>query len=144
MRKSLQEGVAQNGVMIERLELKQVGIPTTMQRSMASEAKANVKSKAKFILSNAEGEASQRLVEAGDDLSPVSIHLRYLQTMLKIHRPIEEDIMYVVLLPMEIIQRITASSGIMNSLQKVEENNRSGNTENFVRKRKRKVLKNKI
>ena len=85
MSESLQEGVTQNGVMIERLELKQVGIPTSMQRSMASEAEANVKSKAKFILSNAEGEASQRLVEAGDDLSPVSIHLRYLQTMLKIH-----------------------------------------------------------
>ena len=139
MSEGLQEGVRQNGVTIERLELKQVGIPTSMQRSMASEAEANVKSKAKFILSNAEGEASQRLVEAGDDLSPVSIHLRYLQTMLKIHRPVEEDMMYVVPLPMEIIQRITANSGIINILQKKEENNRSGKTENVVRRRKRKV-----
>ena len=139
MSERLQEGVRQNGVTIERLELKQVGIPTSMQRSMASEAKANVKSKAKFILSNAEGEASQRLVEAGDDMSPVSIHLRYLQTMLKIHRPVEEDMMYVVPLPMEIIQRITANSGIINILQKKEENNRSGKTDNVVRRRKRKV-----
>jgi erythrocyte band 7 integral membrane protein len=138
----LQEGVAQSGVMIELLELKQVGIPTSMQRSLASEAVANVQSKAKFILGNAEGEASQRLVEAGDDLRPVSIHLRYLQTMLKIHRPVEEDMMYVVTLPMEIIQRITGNSGIINILQKIEENNRSGKTENVHRKRRRKVKKN--
>ena len=142
MSETLQEGVAQNGITIERLELKQVGIPTSMQRSMASEAEANVKSKAKFILSNAEGEANQRLVEAGDDLSPVSIHLRYLQTMLKIHRPVEEDMLYVVPLPMDIIHRITANNGILNILQKMEENNGSGNTENVVRRRRWKVRKN--
>ena len=112
-------------------------------KSMASEAEANVKSKAKFILSNAEGEASQRLVEAGDDLSPVSIHLRYLQTMLKIHRPVEEDMLYVVPLPMDIIHRITADNGILNILQKMEENNIIDKTENVVRKRRRKVKKNK-
>ena len=62
MRESLQEGVSRNGVTVDRLELKHVGIPTNMQRSMAKEAEAKVRSEAKIILSNSEGEASQRLV----------------------------------------------------------------------------------
>ena len=117
MKESLQESVTMNGVTVVRVELKQVGIPTSMQRSMASEAEAKVKSKAKVILSNAEGEASQKLVSAGDDLSPVSIHLRYLQSMLKIHRPVEEDMVYIVPVPLEVVRSIIYKKGIMKTMK---------------------------
>jgi len=103
---SLQESVVQNGVTIERVELKNVGMPSTMQRTMAAEAEAKVKARAKVILSDAEGEASARLVDAGGDLSPISVHLRYLQAMMKIHRPFEEDMMYVIPMPMEIVEKL--------------------------------------
>merc|ERR1711915_485491 len=78
----------------------------TMQRTMAAEAEAKVKARAKVILSYAEGEASARLVDAGGDLSPISVHLRYLQAMMKIHRPFEEDMMYVIPMPMEIVKKL--------------------------------------
>ena len=71
LRESLQAKVSQNGVTVDRLELKQVGIPRGMQKIMASEAEAKAEAKAKVILSNAEGLASQRLVSDGDNLSLV-------------------------------------------------------------------------
>ena len=140
MRESLQEGVSRNGVTVDRLELKHVGIPTNMQRSMAKEAEAKVRSEAKIILSNSEGEASQRLVEAGDDLSPVSIHLRYLQSMLKIHRPVEDDMVYIVPLPLEIVKMITAKDRIMEAVKdrvnKKREFTGSSAAQNMIRKRR--------
>ena len=141
MKDSLQESVAMNGVTVECLELRQVGIPTTMQRSMASEAEASVKSKAKVILSKAEREASHMLVDAGDDLSPVSIHLRCLQSMLKIHRPVEQDMMYVVPLPMDIIQRLAAKKEVNVDMQKKEDGKTSQTIGNMARRRKKKHRK---
>ena len=141
MRDSLQESLALNGVTVDCLELRQVGLPSTMQRSMASEAEANVKSKAKVILSTAEREASQKLVDAGDDLSPVSIHLRYLQSMLKIHRPVEQDMMYVVPLPMDIIHRLAATKLVTEDIERNRKMKDSRTTENVVRRRKKKHRK---
>ena len=130
---------------VDCLELKHVGIPTNMQKSMAKEAEAKVRSEAKLILSNSEGEASQRLVEAGDDLSPVSIHLRYLQSMLKIHRPVEDDMLYIVPLPLEMVKMITAKDRIMEAVKdrinKKRELTGSSSAKNMIRKRRGKMTK---
>ena len=72
----LQTGVNKIGVKVDRIELKQIGLPHKMQRNMASEAEAKVQSKAKMVTSEGEAEANNRLVEAGDSLDVVSIHLR--------------------------------------------------------------------
>ena len=61
---------------IDRIELKQIGLPRDMQRNMASEAEARVQAGAKLVASEGESEANNRLVEAGDSLDVVSIHLR--------------------------------------------------------------------
>ena len=119
MRDTLQEGVRTHGVVVDQVELKHVGIPLTMQRSMAREAEAKVKSKAKCIQSRSEGEASKKLVEAGDDLTTVSIHLRYLQSMLKIHRPVEEDMVYIVPLPLDMVKIIVANNEIIGEKKQV-------------------------
>ena len=121
LRDSLQAKVAQNGVTVDRLELKQVGIPRGMQKIMASEAEAKAQAKAKVILSNAEGLASERLVSAGDDLSPVSIHLRYLQTMLKIHRPVEDDMAHIVPMPLEIVRYLVGRKGFKTFDEKIKD-----------------------
>ena len=118
LRENLQEKVTKNGITIDRVELKQVGIPKSMQKIMASEAEAAVEAKAKVILSNAEQDASQRLVTAGEDLSPVSIHLRYLQTMLKIHRPVEDDMVHVVPMSLEVVKTLVAGKHGLRILQK--------------------------
>ena len=54
---------------------------------MASEAEARVQAKAKVVSSEGESEANNKLVEAGDNLDVVSLHLRYLQTMMRISQP---------------------------------------------------------
>ena len=71
-----QAGVNKIGVAIDRIELKQIGLPRDMQRNMASEAEARVQAGAKLVASEGESEANNRLVEAGDSLDVVSIHLR--------------------------------------------------------------------
>jgi regulator of protease activity HflC (stomatin/prohibitin superfamily) len=71
------------GIKVTTVEIKDVGIPTPMQRAMASQAQAERARRAKVI--NAEGElqAAAKLSEAAGVLSanPASIQLRYLQTL---------------------------------------------------------------
>ena len=56
------------GVEVHRIELKQVGLPRQMQRSMAGEAEARVQAQAKLVTFQGETEANNRLVEAGGSL----------------------------------------------------------------------------
>ena len=91
-------------MIIDRIELKQIGIPHDMQRSMAGEAEAKVQSKAKMIMSMMESEANNKLVEAGDSLDPVSVHLRYLQTMMRINQPQNDNHGFIVPMPLEMLR----------------------------------------
>ena len=50
---------------------------------MASEAEARVQAKAKVVSSEGESEANNKLVEAGDSLDVVSIHLRWVSVVFK-------------------------------------------------------------
>ena len=100
MRAQLQESVSQHGVVVERVEVRQIGLPTDMQRVMASEAEAGVQARAKVALSRGEQEASRNLVEASKDNNPVSIHLSYLQTVAKL----EQEMAYVCPFPYDIVQ----------------------------------------
>src|SRR6202142_4224521 len=74
------------GVKVVSTEVKQVDLPESMLRAMAKQAEAEREKRSKII--NAEGEfaAAQRLVEAADLLAtePVSVQLRYLQTLTEI------------------------------------------------------------
>ena len=73
-------------------------------------------------------------------MSPVSIHLRYLQSMLKIHRPVDDDMVYIVPLPLEMVKMITAKHGIMKAVKerinKKKEITGGSAAQNMVRKRK--------
>ena len=80
----LQAGVNKIGVAIDRIELKQIGLPRDMQRNMASEAEAKVQARAKLVASEGESRANNRLVEAGDSLDVVSIHLRSVTNIVHI------------------------------------------------------------
>ena len=87
MVENLQRGVGKIGVSIVRIEMKEIGLPRSMVRAMAGEAEAKVQSQAKMAMSRGEALANNKLVEAGDNLDVVSLHLRYLQTMMKISQP---------------------------------------------------------
>merc|ERR1712204_143544 len=70
------------GIKVERIEVKDVRLPIQMQRAMATEAEATREAKAKVIAADGEQRSALALKEAGELLSksPVSLHLRYLQT----------------------------------------------------------------
>lgn len=71
------------GIKIERVELKDVKLPNSMQRAMAKEAEATRDAKAKIISAEGDQKSSYALKEAGDIINqnPVALQLRYLQTL---------------------------------------------------------------
>ena len=74
------------GVKVTSVEVKQVDLPETMLRAMAKQAEAERERRSKIIHAEGEFSAAQRLVDAARLLSqePVSVQLRYLQTLTEI------------------------------------------------------------
>ncbi len=74
------------GVKVSIVEVKDVEIPSGMQRAMARQAEAERERRAEIIASEGEFQASERLKDAADVMAtnPISLQLRYLQTMLEI------------------------------------------------------------
>ena len=74
------------GIKVSMVEIKYVDLPQEMQRAMAKQAEAERERRAKVIHADGEFEASQKLREAADKMiaNPVTIQLRYLQTMTEI------------------------------------------------------------
>jgi regulator of protease activity HflC (stomatin/prohibitin superfamily) len=71
------------GVKVTVVEIKDVGIPSSMQRAMARQAEAERERRAKVIHAEGEYQASGRLRDAAEIISqhPAALQLRYLQTL---------------------------------------------------------------
>jgi regulator of protease activity HflC (stomatin/prohibitin superfamily) len=70
------------GVKVSVVEVKDVEIPTQMQRAMARQAESERERRAKIIAAEGEYQASARLRQAADRLeSPTALQLRLFQTM---------------------------------------------------------------
>ena len=70
------------GVKVSVVEVKDVEIPTQMQRAMARQAESERERRAKIIAAEGEYQASARLRQAADRLeSPTALQLRLSQTM---------------------------------------------------------------
>src|SRR5690348_3490010 len=74
------------GLKVANVEVKQVDLPETMLRAMAKQAEAEREKRSKIIHAEGEFSAAQRLVDASRLLAeePVSVQLRYLQTLTEI------------------------------------------------------------
>src|SRR4051794_24769478 len=74
------------GIKISIVEVKDVEIPTGMQRAMARQAEAERERRAKVINAEGEYQASERLKDAAMVIEehPIALQLRYLQTLLEI------------------------------------------------------------
>jgi regulator of protease activity HflC (stomatin/prohibitin superfamily) len=74
------------GIKISVVEVKDVELPTTMQRAMARQAEAERERRAKVIAAQGEYEAAEQLSMAADRIavSPIALQLRYLQTLAEI------------------------------------------------------------
>ena len=74
------------GIKVTTVEIKDVEIPTAMQRAMALGAEAERERRDKILHAEGEFQASQRLRDAADVISgnPAALQLRYMQTLTEI------------------------------------------------------------
>jgi regulator of protease activity HflC (stomatin/prohibitin superfamily) len=74
------------GVKVTTVEVKDVELPTDMQRAIARQAEAERERRAKIISADGEFQAAEKLAQAANIIStnPATLQLRYLQTLLDI------------------------------------------------------------
>ena len=92
------------GVKVTIVEVKDVELPQTMQRAMAKQAEAEREKRAKIVHAQGEFDAAQRLSEAADLMSknPVSVQLRYLQTLTEIS--VEKNSTIIFPVPVDLLE----------------------------------------
>jgi regulator of protease activity HflC (stomatin/prohibitin superfamily) len=74
------------GVKVTTVEVKDVELPTDMQRAIARQAEAERERRAKIIAADGEFQAAEKLSDAANIISvnPATLQLRYLQTLVEI------------------------------------------------------------
>jgi len=92
------------GIKVSMVELKHVDLPQEMQRAMARQAEAEREKRGKIIHAQGELEASKALAEAAVIIAsnPVTLQLRYLQTLTEIAA--EKNSTIVFPLPIDLIR----------------------------------------
>ncbi len=91
------------GIKVANVEIKHIDLPDEMKRAMAKQAEAERERRAKVIHAEGEFQASQRLADAAKILeNPISLQLRYLQTLTEIAAEKNSTILFP--LPMDVIK----------------------------------------
>jgi regulator of protease activity HflC (stomatin/prohibitin superfamily) len=92
------------GIKVSTVEIKDVEIPSTMQRAMARQAEAERERRAKIIGAEGEFQAAEKLRSAADVMSgnATTLQLRYLQTLLEIGA--DQNSTVVFPLPIDLIR----------------------------------------
>jgi regulator of protease activity HflC (stomatin/prohibitin superfamily) len=91
------------GVKVTLVEIKDVDLPDTMQRAMASQAEAERDRRARIISAEGEFQASQKLSEAAAVMArnPQAMQLRFLQTVTAVAA--ERNSTLVMPIPVELL-----------------------------------------
>jgi len=91
------------GVKVERVEMKNVEIPQSMQRAMAQEAEAHREKRARLIKAQAEFEAAEQLRKASEIImqNPAGLELRRMQMITEVGA--EQNTMTIVMMPSEFV-----------------------------------------
>ncbi len=92
------------GVKVTAVEVKDVELPSTMQRAMARQAEAERDRRAKVIAADGEYQASERLREAAQVMAsePITVQLRFLQTLSEVAAENNSTIVFPV--PVDLIE----------------------------------------
>ncbi len=92
------------GIKVRAVEVKQIDLPSDMQRAMAKQAEAERERRAKIIHAEGEAQAAVRLAEAAKVLStePAALQLRYLQTLSEIATENSSSIVFPI--PIDILK----------------------------------------
>jgi regulator of protease activity HflC (stomatin/prohibitin superfamily) len=96
------------GVSVDRVQIKDVEIPKTMQRAMAQEAEAHREKRARIIKAEAEFEAALKLTEAATKMgqTPMAMELRRMQMLTEVGA--EQNTMTIVMMPSEFVSAASA------------------------------------
>jgi len=99
------------GVKVSIVEVKDVELPQTMQRAMAKQAEAEREKRAKIVHAEGELDAAAKLTEAADLMSkhPISVQLRYLQTLNEIS--VEKNSTIIFPVPIDILEGLYRRAG---------------------------------
>ena len=91
------------GVVVERVQMKNVEIPPTMQRAMAQEAEALREKRARLIKAEAELDAAEQLRNAAQVImqNPAALELRRMQMITEVGA--EQNTMTIVMMPSEFV-----------------------------------------
>ncbi|MEU4689915.1 SPFH domain-containing protein [Actinoplanes sp. NPDC023714] len=92
------------GVLIERVEVKDVALPDSMKRSMSRQAEAERERRARVIAADGEYQASRRLADAAQAMAatPGALQLRLLQTVVDVAA--EKNSTLVMPFPVELLR----------------------------------------
>ena len=92
------------GVLIERVEVKDVALPDSMKRSMSRQAEAERERRARVIAADGEYQASRRLADAARAMAdtPAAFQLRLLQTVVDVAA--ERNSTLVMPFPVELLR----------------------------------------
>jgi regulator of protease activity HflC (stomatin/prohibitin superfamily) len=91
------------GIKVEQVEIKDLEIPTALQRAMAKEAEAEREKRARLIRAQGELEASKKGKAAADEIceNPAVLELRRMQMVTEIG--VDQNTTTVVLMPTEFV-----------------------------------------
>ena len=100
------------GVKVSIVEVKDVELPQSMQRAMARQAEAEREKRAKIVHAHGEYEAAQTLSDAAQLMAenPVSVQLRYLQTLTEIS--VEKNSTIIFPVPVNVLEKLSSLSGL--------------------------------
>jgi regulator of protease activity HflC (stomatin/prohibitin superfamily) len=92
------------GLLIERVEVKDVALPDPMKRSMSRQAEAERERRARVIAADGEFQASRRLADASQAMAatPGAFQLRLLQTVVDVAA--EKNSTLVMPFPVELLR----------------------------------------
>ncbi|MFG1605199.1 SPFH domain-containing protein [Actinoplanes sp. NPDC049265] len=92
------------GLLVERVEVKDVALPDSMKRSMSRQAEAERERRARVIAADGEFQASQRLADAARAMAatPGAYQLRLLQTVVDVAA--EKNSTLVMPFPVELLR----------------------------------------
>jgi regulator of protease activity HflC (stomatin/prohibitin superfamily) len=107
----IDEATSPWGIKVSIVEVKDVEIPSGMQRAMARQAEAERERRAKVIAAEGEFQASERLKDAALVMAdtPIALQLRYLQTLLELGSSQSTTIVFPA--PIELIKPFLERTG---------------------------------
>ena len=104
LQKSIDQVTEPWGVMVERVQMKNVEIPPSMQRALAQEAEALREKRARQIKAEAEVDAANLLRQAAETImrNPAGLELRRMQMIQEVGA--EQNTMTIIMMPSEFVE----------------------------------------